>query len=242
MTRKLQKIFFAISLFTGLFGGELGNAAGFQFGGLREDIQTIVSGAYTAVMSTASTQNINITGTNTATIMQLPSATTLQAGYYYNFFNNGTGPVAINDNAGTQIAFLEPGTWLRAMVTSTTTSGGPWTVEKGGLDNAQCQAPVAGAGNDYAIDWRAGPCFALTLSKNSSIIFTNRPTTQQPRKTIFIRLTNTASNYVVTWQSPNVFWPGGTVPTETTGAKVDAITCDHDPVTNKTLCNSVQNF
>jgi hypothetical protein len=37
-----------------------------------------------------------------------------------------------------------------------------------------------------------------------------------------VRLTNTASNYVVTW--PTVKWSGGSAPTMTIGAKSDVYT------------------
>jgi hypothetical protein len=41
-----------------------------------------------------------------------------------------------------------------------------------------------------------------------------------------VRLTNTASNYTVTW--PTVKWSGGAAPTMTTGAKTDIYTFIYD--------------
>lgn len=86
-----------------------------------------------------------------------------------------------------------------------------------------------------AIDWSKGNVFTKTLSANTTLTFLNQTSGQ----TIVVRLTNTASNYTVTWPG-GVLWPGGTPPTETIGAKSDVITCVYDGTS--TYCNSVQNF
>lgn len=234
MIRNLAKIFSAFFLFTGT-----AHAAAFQFGGVRLD-GVVVSSSASATALTKADAQLRIVSGSTTDEQKLPDATTLQAGYWYGFQNIGTGPLTIRDTASTYLGFVEPGAWAQLIVSSSSTSGGPWVFNKGGFDNAKCTTPTAGGAGVLIVDWRLGPCFAATLAANTSIIFTNRPTLQ--RKTIFLRLTNTASNYTVSYQSSNILWPSGTTPTETVGAKTDAITCDHDPVTGNTICNSVQSF
>lgn len=68
------------------------------------------------------------------------------------------------------------------------------------------------------IDWSASNVFSKTLSANSTFTFSNT----QDGQTIVVALTNTASNYTVTW--PTVKWTGGSAPTQTTGAKTDVYT------------------
>lgn len=73
-----------------------------------------------------------------------------------------------------------------------------------------------------AIDWSTGSFFTKTLSANTTFTFSNRTSGQ----TISVRLTNTASNYTVTW--PTVKWVGASAPTMTVGAKSDVYTFIYD--------------
>lgn len=86
-----------------------------------------------------------------------------------------------------------------------------------------------------AIDWATGNMFTKTLSANTTFTFSNAKDGQ----TIVVRITNTASNYTVTYPV-GVLWSGGTPPTQTTGAKSDVITFIYDG-TNY-FGSSVQNF
>lgn len=69
-----------------------------------------------------------------------------------------------------------------------------------------------------AIDWSAGMLFTKTLAANTTFTFSNATDGQ----TISVHVTNTASNYTVTW--PTVQWAGGVAPTQTVGAKTDVYT------------------
>jgi hypothetical protein len=69
-----------------------------------------------------------------------------------------------------------------------------------------------------AIDWSLSEKFYKTLSANTTFTFSNATDGQ----TIVVALTNTASNYTVTW--PTVAWTAATAPTQTTGAKTDIYT------------------
>lgn len=69
------------------------------------------------------------------------------------------------------------------------------------------------------INWAGSQSFSKVLTANSTFTFSNTKDGQ----TIEVRVTNTVSNYTVTWPS-SIFWPAGTAPTQTTGAKTDLYT------------------
>jgi hypothetical protein len=77
-----------------------------------------------------------------------------------------------------------------------------------------------------AIDWNIlktkGGLYTKTLSTNTTFTFSNMTAGQ----VINVRLTNTASNWTVTW--PTVKWSGGTTPTMTIGAKSDVYSFFYD--------------
>lgn len=69
------------------------------------------------------------------------------------------------------------------------------------------------------INWSLSAVFTKTLAANTTFTFSNTV----DGRTIVVALTNTASNYTVTW--PTVLWSGsGTAPTQTIGAKTDIYT------------------
>ena len=76
------------------------------------------------------------------------------------------------------------------------------------------------------IDWATlkstGGLYTKTLAANSTFTFSNLAS----GATIVVRLTNTASNYTVTW--PTVKWSGGSAPVQTIGAKSDIYTFIYD--------------
>jgi hypothetical protein len=69
-----------------------------------------------------------------------------------------------------------------------------------------------------AIDWSAASTFTKTLSANTTFTFSSATDGQ----TIVVALTNTASNYTVTW--PTVSWAGAASPVQTVGAHTDVYT------------------
>jgi hypothetical protein len=79
-------------------------------------------------------------------------------------------------------------------------------------------APAAVTIAAAAIDWALGNVFTKTLAANTTFTFSNLV----DGKTVVVCLTNTASNYTVTW--PTVKWAGGVAPVMTIGAKDDVYT------------------
>lgn len=69
-----------------------------------------------------------------------------------------------------------------------------------------------------AIDWNFSHLYK-TLSENTTFTFSN----VADAKTIIVALTNTASNYTVTWPA-GIKWPGGAAPVMTAGVKIDVYT------------------
>lgn len=67
-----------------------------------------------------------------------------------------------------------------------------------------------------AIDWSLGRLYSKTLSANTTFTFVNAIDGME----LEVALTNTASNYTVTWPS-GIKWVGGSAPTQTVGAKTD---------------------
>lgn len=66
------------------------------------------------------------------------------------------------------------------------------------------------------IDWSIAKIYSKTLAANTTFTFLNAADGLE----IEILLTNTASNYTVTWPAA-VKWVGGSAPTQTVGAKTD---------------------
>lgn len=69
------------------------------------------------------------------------------------------------------------------------------------------------------IDWSVAQTFSKTLAADSTFTFSN----VTDGRTIVVVLTNTASNYTVTFPV-DVRWAGGTQPVQTVGAKTDVWT------------------
>lgn len=78
--------------------------------------------------------------------------------------------------------------------------------------------PATNAISASAIDWALAFTHSKTLAANTTFTFSNAI----DGKTIIVFITNTASNYTVTW--PTVSWAGGSAPTQTVGAKTDVYT------------------
>ena len=83
-------------------------------------------------------------------------------------------------------------------------------------------SPISATNIDWSLIKVATGLYTKTLSANTTFTFSNLTAGQA----INVRLTNTASNYTVTW--PTVKWPGGTAPVMTTGAKSDIYSFFYD--------------
>lgn len=102
----------------------------------------------------------------------------------------------------------------------------PITTTGGATPTIALTAPTTSAIAASAIDWallgKTGGLYTKTLSANTTFTFSN----VTAGYTIVVRLTNTASNYTVTW--PTVKWPGNIAPVMTIGAKSDIYTFIYD--------------
>lgn len=139
----------------------------------------------------------------------------------------GTSPVA--DAYNDTLTLTSSDSTLTITGNSTTDTldfiiASPVAVSKGGTNSTTAAAasraliPATVTISASDIDWSAGTAFTKTLAANTTFTFSNT----QDAQTIVVGLTNTASNYTVTW--PTVKWSGGAAPTQTTGAKTDVYT------------------
>lgn len=214
------------------------------------------------IQSSAGTITGNLTSGN-ACISSPSSTAGLATGLY---IYDSTSPTKIS--AGTTIAGL-PGTCSAGQIqmsANATASATGDTITFGGqlsqlvndtkiyvsanslnetLNSAITNGDIPGAAttstiSSTAIDWSVlktkGGLYTKTLSANTTFTWSNVSAGQ----TIVVALTNTASNYTVTWPAA-AKWSGGTAPTQTTGAHTDVYTCISYDGTNA-YCSAVQNF
>lgn len=115
-------------------------------------------------------------------------------------------------------------TYIAADLVSAALTATPATVAQGGTNSATVAAArvalnvTTNAVSASDIDWSLGATHSKTLAANSTFTFSNAV----DGETIIVKITNTASNYTVTW--PTVSWAGSVAPTQTVGAKVDVYT------------------
>ena len=79
-------------------------------------------------------------------------------------------------------------------------------------------ATVTVSGATPNINWASSQKFKITLSANATFTFSN----DTDGYDILIAITNTASNYTVTWPA-GIKWTAATAPTQTVGAKTDLV-------------------
>lgn len=168
---------------------------------------TLTLGAITpsSVAATGTVSGSNLSGTNTG-----DQTITLTG----NVTGSGTGSFATTiANGAVTNAMLAGSIDLSTKVTGT-------------LPQTNLPNPVTSALSGTSIDWsltnKLGGGYTKTLGANTTFTFSNATSGQ----TIVVRLTNTASNYTVTW--PTVKWSGGSAPTMTVGAKSDVYTFYYD--------------
>lgn len=109
-----------------LFLASISLGAAFKFTGLLLNIDLTASSGGTLTITNASSQIQVITGSSAHTV-QLPNATTLAKGYWYLVINESSTTVSINNSSSFTIGRLGPRMSAMMVVTSTGTSGGPYT-------------------------------------------------------------------------------------------------------------------
>jgi hypothetical protein len=195
-----------------------------------ENLATTATAAGNTVLTVSSSKNQQFTGTTTQTVT-LPDATTLSVGHSFTIMNRSTGVVTVNANGGGLIQTMAASSQLTVTAVTIGSAAGTWdaaysfTTESKGSVNAISASDI---------NWASAPVHTKTLAANTTFTFSN----QTAGQTIIVRLTNTASNYTVTW--PTVKWTGNTTPTMTIGAKSDIYTFIYDG--SNTFGSYVQDF
>lgn len=85
----------------------------------------VVSAGSTTTLTAASTRLQNLTGSSNQTF-QLPDATTLTIGSVWEFDNNSTGTLTVNDGGGSLLGTVIAGGYARFETTAVSTTAGAW--------------------------------------------------------------------------------------------------------------------
>lgn len=171
-------------------------------------------------------------GNNTGSTANVLDVTSTQVTADLNLFTTSLQGLVPGSGGGTTNFLRADGTWaaptggsgtvtsvaLSAPAAIFSTSGSPVTTS-GTLTLSITAAQAISA---TTIDWSTGSVFTKTLGANTTFTFSNQVSGQ----TIVVRLTNTASNFTVTW--PTVRWIGGTPPGMSQGAVSDVYTFIND--------------
>jgi hypothetical protein len=88
-------------------------------------LTTVISSGGTVTLTTASTRFQTLTGSLNETFI-LPNATTLPVGYNFEFNNNSTGTLIINDSVGNPVLNLVAGGYARLMLVDNLSIAGSW--------------------------------------------------------------------------------------------------------------------
>ncbi len=94
---------------------------------LNQGLQTITASGGTTILTAASDFNQQLVGTGSHTF-RLPDATTLSDTTTFQFNNNATGTLTIQNNAATTVGTVAPGGAAGIALMDNTTSGGTWDV------------------------------------------------------------------------------------------------------------------
>jgi len=97
-------------------------------------IQATAAGTLT-LTSTSSSVTI-FTGTATGQIVSMPNATTLLLGHRYEFHNNSTQSITINENDATFLGTLTPNQRALIILQDNSTAGGVWSIQLNDLSAA----------------------------------------------------------------------------------------------------------
>ena len=154
-------------------------------------------------------------------------------------FSAGNISAALSGNASTSTALAaNPADCSSGQFATTIAANGDLTCAA--IANTDLPAPAVAAIAASDIDWSLGKnkdyLYTKTLSANTTFTFSNVTAGQ----TIVIAVTNTASNFTLTWPAA-AKWAAGTAPTQTVGAKTDVYTCKAFDSTNA-YCVAQQNY
>lgn len=141
------------------------SAAVFQYGGIKHDITSQGSSGAAIILNSASTQVQRITGNGSNTI-KMPNATTLRSGYWYTLINESSSPLTVQTSDGTGILTLSGGSQATTVaatlyLTSTSTSGGPWTIGS----TSTTGAGGAGGGSGSGTSWTS---FSMNITSTGA--------------------------------------------------------------------------
>lgn len=137
--------------------------------------------------------------------------------YLYDVTNSTAGP-SVAPSTGVMTAALGSSTATTQSVLNNSTKVATTAYADRAAIQGNATTALTESAGAVTIDWSLGNQFTLTLNANlATVTFSNVPTN---KGWISVKITNTASNYTVTWGN-SIEWPGGTQPVQTIGAHKD---------------------
>jgi len=121
-----------ILLFTLLIHGYVYGQSFFKGPALIEGVTQVSTAGGTTTLTKDSQTVQSFIGTLTQTV-QLPDATTLPVGRYFEIYNDSTGAVTVKDNGSNTLRVVRPSTSIKIIVKDVSTSDGVWIIQK--IDN-----------------------------------------------------------------------------------------------------------
>lgn len=227
-----------------LTGCTMSGALGFTSGGsIQDDLGggEIFQGGNAQIDASGNIFGLNFYGTNSISAPNGTFSNVLQVSgpvYFYDLLSvigtTSTSGLILNGSSSGAVTLQSSlGTYNFNLPTTPGTAGYQLVSGGGGTSPMTWASPSPGgigpttsAISASAIDWSqlylSGGVYTKTLSANTTFTFSNTVAGQQ----IIVRLTNTASNYTVTW--PSMKWPGGVAPTMTVGVHSDIYVITYD--------------
>lgn len=165
------------------------------------------------VTSVSGTLPISVTSPTTTPVISCAVASGLQAGCLasadFTTFSNKQAAIAGNTCSANQFG-------VSINTSGTIGCSQPAFSNISGIATPEQTTPASATISASDIDWTARTQFHKTLSANTTFTFSNTA----DARTIIVYVTNTASNYTVTWPA-GVIWPNTTAPVQTVGAHTD---------------------
>lgn len=176
----------------------------FKYGGLVEQVISIVTSGSPDILVNSSVQIRAYTGGTEQTVV-LPDAATMSEGQKFELYNSSTQDMIIllNDSV-TTLAQIPAGNFLVLKLFDNTTTNGTW----GKISAVSSPVPSANI-PALNIDWSLTDMFSKTISTAVVFTFSNAADGQ----TITVSITAVGSDSV-TWPGA-VQWASGTPPTQT---------------------------
>ena len=153
----------------------------------------VVATAATTTTLTVSSELLWIfTGSAVGQIIQLTDASTIQVGHRYEFHNNSTADVTINNNTGTTINTATPGQRVTALLQVGGTAAGTWSIIESEQSVGTTSGGITSVFNEFLLDEFHTHSMIDTLTLNGGTSTMDATTTDNTYSGSFTETTGTS--------------------------------------------------